>query len=79
MTFRQYWILLFLSLTGLVIAMELLAACDNNPDTVPWTALIVEYINVEIAMFLIGGLSLWLIVHFGRAYYKKHKREDSNE
>jgi hypothetical protein len=63
---RNRWRTAFLVVTALAIGMELTAAADHNPDTEPWTDLIVTYVPGEAIMATIGALSLWLIVHFGR-------------
>jgi len=62
----------FLGLTALVLGMEVFASFDGNPDTRPWTEEIVDFVPGEVAAVGIGGLSLWLIVHFARRYYRKH-------
>lgn len=53
--------------------MELWASWDGNDATWPWTDLIVEYIPFEVTMLVIGGLSLWLVVHFSLRYWRKHR------
>jgi hypothetical protein len=68
------WRIAFLGLTGLVIGMELFAACDGSADTEPWTTLVVRHIPGEVTAALIGGLSLWLVVHFAVAYRRKRRR-----
>lgn len=70
---RNRWRLAFLTVTGLALAMELWAVFDGNPDTDPWTDLIVTYVPMEIAAAAIGGLSLWLVVHFGLRYWRRHR------
>ena len=71
MSKRTTWIITFLSITGLALAAELVAALDRDPDTVPWTDLIVAHIPGEVTAAAIGGLSLWLAVHFARRYRSK--------
>lgn len=53
--------------------MELWASFDGNPATDPWTDLIVAYIPMEITALAVGGLSLWLAVHFGLRYWRRRK------
>lgn len=73
MTRKAWWTIGFLGITAVAIALEVFASFDGSPDTVPWTDYIVRYIPGEIAALLIGGLALWLVVHFGLRYYRKHK------
>lgn len=73
MSRRTSWRVTFLSLTALVLGMELFASFDGNPDTRPWTDEIVDFIPGEVAAVGIGGLSLWLVVHFGLRYHRKHQ------
>jgi len=63
----------FLGLTALVLGMEVWASVDGDPETDPWTDLIVQYIPGEVTAVLIGGLALWLPVHFGLRYWRRHK------
>ncbi|MFD0558142.1 hypothetical protein FB566_3437 [Stackebrandtia endophytica] len=79
MTKRAWWSVAFLGLTGVVIGMEVWASVDSDPETVPWTDYIVQYIPVEISALLIGGLSLWLVIHFGRRYWRKHNQKSTDE
>ena len=69
---RTAWRTVFLGLTALVLGMEVFASFDGNPDTRPWTDEIVEFVPGEVAAVGIGGLSLWLVVHFGLRYHRKH-------
>ena len=68
------WRWAFLGLTTLVVGMEIWASVDGDPATDPWTDLIVEYIPLEVTALAIGGLSLWLAVHFWRRYTRKSDR-----
>jgi hypothetical protein len=67
------WRIAFLGLTGLVIGMELFAACDSSANTEPWTTLVVGHVPGEATAAAIGALSLWLMVHFWVAYRRKRK------
>lgn len=67
---RNRWRIAFLAVTGVALAMELVASFDGNPETDPWTQLIVTYVPMEITVAAIGGLSLWLAVHFGIRYWR---------
>jgi len=78
-TKRAWWSVAFLGLTAVAIGMEVWASVDSDPQTVPWTDYIVQYIPVEITALLIGGLSLWLVIHFGRRYWRKHKQASTDE
>lgn len=79
MSKRGKWVAAFLSVTALALVLEVWASYDKSPDTVPWTDLIVQYIPGEITALLIGGLCLWLVVHFGIRYWRKHKGDKANE
>lgn len=70
---RNAWRVAFLTVTAVAIVMELWASFDGDPTTDPWTDLIVTYIPMEITALAIGGLSLWLAVHFGLRYWRRHK------
>lgn len=71
---RARWRWLFLSITALAIGLELFAALDGNPDTESWTILIVTYIPFEVTFLILGGLSVWLFVHFGAWYWRRRKQ-----
>lgn len=71
---KTIWRIGFLSVTALAVIMELFASFDGNPNTEPWTQLIVKYIPGELAFAGIGALVLWLPVHFGIRYYRKRKK-----
>ena len=64
----------FLTFTALAIVTECWFAWDGDPETEPWTELIVQYIPDEVTMLAIGGLFLWLLVHFGKRYWKRRQR-----
>jgi hypothetical protein len=67
------WRIAFLGLTGLVIGMEIWASADGDPNTDPWTDLIVRHIPGEVTALAIAGLCGWLAVHFGVRYWRKRK------
>lgn len=66
----------FLTVTAAAIGLELWASFDSSPATEPWTDLIVTYVPGEVTAVAIGGLSLWLVVHFGRRYLRKHRNPE---
>jgi hypothetical protein len=68
------WRIAFLGLTGLVIGMELFAACDSSPATRPWTTEIVSAVPMEVTFAAIGALVLWVPIHFWLAYRRKRRR-----
>lgn len=72
---RNRWRIGFLAVTALALVMELVASFDGNDQTDPWTDLIVSYIPMEITAVAIGGLALWLVVHFG-IRYRRRRRDD---
>lgn len=73
-----FWRSLFLGVTALAIGLEVWASVDGDPNTDPWTDLIVRHIPGEITALLIGGLAVWLGVHFGLRYYRKGKKRDED-
>jgi hypothetical protein len=73
MSSKGKWSLLFLGTTALAIVMELFAAFDGNEETRTWTRHIVEYVPGEVTALVIGGLSVWLGVHFGVRYWKRSR------
>ena len=70
---RAWWTVVFLGVTAVAVGMELWASFDGDASTDPWTDLIVRYVPGEVTALLIGGLCLWLIVHFGLRYWRRHK------
>lgn len=70
---KLIWRILFLAVTLVALALECFAAWDGNPQTDPWTYLIVSYIPSEVFAFVFGGLVVWLTVHFGRRYLDKRR------
>jgi hypothetical protein len=61
----------FLTLTAAPIAMELLAALDSSPDTVPWTQLISTWVPWPVALGAYVALAVWLPVHFWVHYRRR--------
>jgi len=61
----------FLGATAAVLGWELFASWDGDTGTSPWTDLIVTYIPGEVTAAILGGLIVWLPVHFGLRYYRK--------
>lgn len=74
---RNWWRIGFLGLTALVVTAELVAAFDRNPETDPWTDLIVAYVPEEVTYALIGALLLWLPYHLWRRYRRRDRKEAS--
>lgn len=71
MSARGWWRVVFLGLTVLVVSAEVFAAADGNPNTDPWTDLIVAYVPDEVATAVFGALLLWLPVHFTTRYARR--------
>lgn len=69
------WRIAFLGLTVAVLGLEIWASADGNPNTDPWTDLIVRHVPGELTALAIGGLCLWLAAHFGIRYLRKHRQE----
>lgn len=64
----------FLGATAAVLGWELFASWDGDADTSPWTDLIVTYIPGEVTAAILGGLIVWLPVHFGLRYWWKARK-----
>lgn len=73
MSRRGVWIAGFLGVTAGALTAECWASWDTDPDTVPWTELIVTYVPDELALFVIVGLIGWVPVHFVRRYRRKNR------
>lgn len=71
---RNLWRVGFLVLTAVVIAAELWASFDGDPNTDPWTDLITRYIPWEITAALLGALFLWLPLHLAIRYWRRSRR-----
>jgi hypothetical protein len=69
----------FLAATAATVGWELFASFDGNPQTSPWTDLIVTYIPGEVTTALVGALVVWLPVHFGLRYYRKNRSGSSDD
>lgn len=76
MSRRGWWVAGFLAATGLAVGMELWAAVDGDPDTVTWTELVVSYVPWEVAAAAVGALLLWLPLHWGVRYWRRHRDVD---
>lgn len=73
---KTKWTISFLSVTALAIIMELFSAFDNNPDTQPWTVLIVENIPWFVGLPAIGLFAAWLVAHFRKYYQDKIEEKE---
>lgn len=67
----------FLVVTGAAIGWELVASFDHDPNTWPWTDLIVHYVPPEITALILGGLIFWLPVHFTLRYWRGRNRPET--
>ena len=70
---RNLWRTAFLTVTVGALAMELVGAFDNNPNTDPWTELISTYVPWQLALAVFGALVIWVPVHFIVAYRRVAK------
>lgn len=68
---RTAWVVTFLTLTAASVGMELWAAGDASPDTVPWTELITRHVPQTVTMAAIALLVGWLPGHFIDSYRKE--------
>jgi hypothetical protein len=72
---RAVWTVIFLPLAAVLVGLELLAALDGRPETVPLTDYVVTYVPWEVTTALIGALILWLPAHLGIRYVRKRRTE----
>lgn len=61
----------FLGITAAAVGWELWASFDHDPDTCPWTDLIVTYVPWPVTAGAIVALCTWLPVHFWRRYKRR--------
>lgn len=73
MSRRARWIAGFLSATAIALGAECWASWDADPDTAPWTELIVRYIPGEVTLAVIGALMVWVPAHFFIRYRRKRR------
>lgn len=73
MSARAQWRLVFLTLTGLAVGMELWSAYDGNPATDPWTYLLVDFGPAPLTMGAAAVLSVWLPMHLLRSYRDRRR------
>jgi len=71
---RTAWTAGFLTVTVAAVGMELWAAWDHSPDTVPWTDLIAEHVPRPVTFAAVALLTAWLPGHFTWAY-RRHSTE----
>jgi len=71
---RHVWRWLFLGVTAAAVGLELWASFDGDPDTEPWTDLIVAYVPGEVTALVIGGLAVWLAIHFWIRYARRRRK-----
>jgi hypothetical protein len=72
---RGQWRAVFLGSTAAVVAMELWAANNGNPDTEAWTTLACDHLPKELVWFLVAGTAGWLPVHFWMAYQRRQTKD----
>lgn len=70
---RSWWIVGFLTATGLAIIAELVAAFDGSANTTPWTELIVTYLPWPVWLGLSLFLAAWLPAHLVLAYRRRKR------
>ena len=71
MSRRSAWIALFLGVTALAIAGELVAAFDTSTDTMPWTDLLGDYVPGPVTAVAVTVLVVWLPIHLYRRYQRQ--------
>lgn len=65
--------IVFLTLTAVVLTHELWFSWDGDPDSEPWTDLIVTYVPAEVALAVIAALVGWVPYHFFVRYRRRRK------
>jgi len=68
---KTKWIISFLGVTALAVAMELWAVFDKSPDTIPWTTLFIDNVPVRIGVAIVVFFAGWLVNHFITNYKNK--------
>jgi hypothetical protein len=63
---------IFLTITAAAITWECVAAFDGNPDTWPWTQLIVTYVPWWLTFLVIAALIGWVPTHLAIYYWRKY-------
>ncbi|HEX6038898.1 hypothetical protein [Longimicrobium sp.] len=71
---RRRWIRAFVAVFAVWLAMELWSSFDKDPDTVPFTWILVDHVSWELLLFVFGALALWLPPHF-YIRYRRRARE----
>lgn len=61
---RKQWVVTFLSVAGLGLAMELWALFNDSPYSVPLTWIIIDNVPFWLGMPIIAGFAVWLVHHF---------------
>jgi len=69
----------FLTVTAAAIGLEVWFATDNNPDTLPWTALLADNVPAPIVFAAVALLVAWLPGHFIEAYTSRKKLINMDE
>jgi len=65
---KNKWRYTFLGVGIVWVLMELFAMWDRNPETEPFTIIVVETIPWFIGFPVIAFFGLWLIFHFWQYY-----------
>jgi hypothetical protein len=71
MSRKVRWVAAFLAVTAAALGAECWASWDGDPDTMPWTDLIVQYVPGEVTLAALGALLAWLPVHFFVRYRRR--------
>jgi len=71
--------IVFLGAIGAVLGWEIFASWDGDETSSPLTDLIVTYVPAEVTTVILGGLIVWLPVHFAIRYYRKTRRQRDDD
>lgn len=69
----------FLTVTVTAVGMEVWFATDSDPDTLPWTTLLVDNVPGPIILAAVAVLTSWIGPHFIEAIAKRKARTMSAE
>lgn len=68
MSKRNVWIAAGWVTIAAFLGWELVGAYDGNPNTVPLTDILVQYVPAQVTYALVAALIAWLPAHFHNRY-----------
>lgn len=73
---RGWWVAVFLAVTAVAIALELVAALWTGPAIAPWTDLLSHWVPAPVTMVAVAVLCVWLPVHMVNALRRARRTPD---